>query len=624
MASWLDGFYDNSWLKLVRYNSTLNKFQADNTAIPNVRAVADWAALQAIPKTSANDELVVHVRDQLPNKCLYIYKHSIGRWKVLDTTFGPHAKSVMWMGDYPNILTGNALTGVLALQTPRVPYYGDAVTFTNISGAGSYMRHYRFNRGCSKASGGSLVFDKAAKTLKWKAPGDTAGSDGGYGAPVSVASPGWIRLESGSPNMDMCCSIMPVNEPASSQTDSVNLSGLTTPYIGMHGLGSPIGHFNALYGNPFKEAQYPFFCTLMRNSDLQDSYPSWQDIPTDITVIWQHPTGISTIPAANTALANYQDTIQRRKDRGSHVVVMSMAELNGYSDATMAAIMHMNQRLMELSYTQGFEFIDVNSILRNITSGTISDPLNTLNLSTDQLLMSTRGAYLIAKYAMYPVLSKYLPSISQKSAHMIPYSSTNNWGNLLTNGLFTGYATVSGTKGTGVSGDLGTSWTCNRSSGSTITAVCTMPDSGAPIPRTDGYPGNWARIAISNANPSAAAGEAIRLFQTTDISSSNYTTGDIIQFDGTLKLSSVVGLRAISLTITSNTGNSIVMGNNGSTTNYLAGNLNGDTIVYNLSSMPMTLGIGTTSLNISLVLTFDINGSATVDIGQDWMLRKLV
>lgn len=628
MASWLDGFYDNSWLKLVRYNSTLNKFQAGNTAIPNVRAVDDWTALQAIPKTSANDELIVHVRDQPANKSMWIYKHSLGRWKTVDTTFGPHAKSIMWMGDYSGTLTGNTTLGVGYLQAARTPYYGESVSMPTVNASGTYMRHYRFNRGCSKASGGSIAFDKPSRSLKWKAPGDTAGSDGGYGAPVVVSTPGWYKLESGTPGMDMVCSIYPSLEPAASTSDSVTLAALTNPFISMHGLSTVPGHFNALYGNPFREKQYPFFATFMTPADFQNSYPQWQDIDSDITVIWFHTTGTSTISGANTSVGNLENVIQRRKDRGSHVIVLSLGEWNGNSDTTVRMHLHINQRLMESASNIGFEFLDVNSILRS-TTGTLSDPLTTGYLATDQLTLSSKGAYMVAKYVLYPALSKYLPNITQKANPAIPYSSTDNYGNLLTNGLFTGYATVSGTKGTGVTGDLGTAWSCSRGTGSTITAVCTMPDSASPIARTDGYPGNWARFVISNNNASNVAGESITLTQTSNVSSSNYTAGDIVQFSGTLRISAAnagggAGIRAINVRVTTDKGNSIVMGDNSTTTNYMLGNLNGEDVIYNLVSMPMILGSGLTLLNIIMTITFEAGGAATIDLGQDWMLRKLV
>lgn len=624
MASWLDGFYDNSWLRLVRYNAALNKFQAGNTAIPNIRAVDDWTALQAIPKTSANDELVVHVRDQPANKSIWIYKHSLGRWKTIDTTFGPHAKSVMWIGDYSSSLMGNTTLGVGYQQAARTPYYGESVSMPTVNVSNAYMRHYRFNRGCSKATGGSIAFDKPSRSLKWKAPGDTAGSDGGYGTPVVVSTPGWYKLESGTPGMDMVCSIYPGQEPAASTSDSVTLAGLTNPFISMHGLSTAFGHFNALYGNPFREKQYPFFGTFMLPADLQNSYPQWQDIDSDITVIWFHTTGTSTISGANTSVGNLENVIQRRKDRGSHVIVLSLGEWNGNSDTTIRMHLHINQKLMESASSIGYELLDVNTILRS-TTGTLSDPLTTAYLSTDQLTLSSKGAYLIAKYVLYPALSKYLPSIMQKPNPAIAYSSTDNYGNLLTNGLFTG---LTGTKGTGFNAatELADSWTCSRTAGSTLTIDGNMPGGASPIARTDGYPGKWARLVISNNNVSNVAGEAATLTQTSNVSTSNYSAGDVVQFSGTLRLSSIggAGIRAINVRVTTDKGNSIVMGDNSITTNYMLGNLNGEEAIYNLVSMPMTLGTGLTILNVIMTITFEAGGSATVDLGQDWMLRKLV
>lgn len=628
MASWLDGFYDNSWLKLVRYNSTLNKFQAGNIAIPNVRAVDDWAALQAIPKTSANDELIVHVRDQPANKSMWIYKHSLGRWKIIDTTFGPHAKSIMWIGDYSSILTGNTTLGVNYLQDTRVPYYGESVSMPTINATGTYMRSYRFNRGCSKASGGSIQFTKASRTLRWKAPGDTGGPLGdGYGAAITVSTPGWYRLESATSGMDMVCSIFPSNEPAADATDAVTLAALTNPFISMHGLGSAIGHFNAMYGNPFKEKQYPFLATFMTTIDLKNSYANWQDIDSDITLIWFGLTGKVSVADTNTNLGYLQEVVQRRKDRGSHVIVMTVLEANGFSDDSTRWNLHANQRLMELASSIGFELIDVNSVLRD-PSGTLSNPLTTTYLSTDQLTLSSKGAYMVAKYVLYPALSKYLPSITQKSNPVVPYSASDNFGNLLTNGKFTG---LTGTKGTGFNAatELADSWTCSRTTGSTLTIDGNMPDGASPIARTDGYPGKWVRFVISNNNLSNAAGEAVTLTQTSNVSTSNYTSGDVVQFTGTLRVSAAnagggAGIRAMNLRVTTDKGNSIVLGDNSITTNYILGNYNGEDVTYNLVSMPMIIASGTTILNVILTITFEAGGAATIDLGQDWMLRKIV
>jgi len=50
--SWLDGFTDNSWLRLVRHNSTTGLFSANGSTISPTFSVATWADLAALNPTT--------------------------------------------------------------------------------------------------------------------------------------------------------------------------------------------------------------------------------------------------------------------------------------------------------------------------------------------------------------------------------------------------------------------------------------------------------------------------------------------------------------------------------------------------------------------------------------------
>ena len=614
MANWLDGFWENVGLKIVRYDPNDLRFKAGGISVPNTRAVDNMVALDAIPKTSANNELVVLVRDQPQEKNLYIYNHSTSRWKLLNThPVGVPAKSVMWIMDYPvGQLTGHTLYGISFLQTQRVPYYAPTLTLTNIDPTSNYMRTRRFNRGCTKTSGGSLRFTKAAKTLEWKAPGDS-----NYGPAVDVSRSGFYRLESAAANMDFCTSIEISNEPAADAIDSVDLTSAGTPVLSMHSSPSLVGQFNSLYGNPWRENQYLVLGALFNTTSLLNSYPDWGNILTDLTVINWNYANITNITDTTTALNNLQTVIQYRQEKGSRVVVMTPLENNSSSDTRIRLYNYIMQRLTSMAYSLGFEVIDTNSHVRDV-NGTVSAPLLASNQASDLGRLSCRGAYLIAKYSMYPTLAKYMPSISPKTDPIIDYSATETHGNLLTNGRWLGTA---GTAGTRCTGEVATSWNAFASNGSVLTIVGSMPDGASPVARTDGFPGKWARFTISNAG--GVAGELANIKQTTDISASNYSAGDIVVFTGTLRVSSASGVRDVRVNIASNTGNNYVLGSSANN-DYYPADFAGESPVYYLSSMPMILGSGTTSLNINLVVTLDAEGSVVIDIGQDWVLRKIV
>lgn len=619
MSTWLDGFWDNVWMRIVRYDTATSRFKAAGLSIPNVRAVDNMTALDAIPKTSANDELVVLVRDQPQEKNLFIYTHSTTRWKTLNThPIGATAKSVMWMMDYPVAhQTGYSQFGTSFLQTARIPYYSVSITLTNIDSTGNYLRTKRFNRGCTKTTGGSLRFTKAARTLEWKAPGDS-----NYGPTVDVSRSGFYRLESATANMDLCISVESANEPGADATDSVDLTSAGTPQISMHGGPSAVGQFNSLYGNPWRENQYLVLASFFTTQSLTASYPDWINIHTDLTVINWTFTGISSLSNTNTALTNLQTVIQYRQERGSRVVVMTPLEHNSNTDAKIQLFSHVSQRLQAMAYSMGFEIIDTNAYLRDPLAGTLSDPIPANNQATDLARLSCRGAYLIAKYSMYPVLSKYMPQVSLNSAKINPivaYSATETWGNLLTNGRWKGTA---GTKANArCTGEVADNWTLSTSSGTVLTAVGAMPDGATPVARTDGLPGKWARFTISNAG--GVDGETCTVKQTSDVSSSNYTTGDVVAFSGSIRISGASGVRDIRVQVSSTNGNSFILGSS-TNTDFYPVDYAGESPVYYLSSMPFIIGSGTTSLNVQITITMSAGGAVVVDVGQDWVLRKIV
>lgn len=116
------------------------------------------------------------------------------------------------------------------------------------------------------------------------------------------------------------------------------------------------------------------------------------------------------------------------------------------------------------------------------------------------------------------------PKLAQAIARVIPPTrptlstatdiydaATNPSGNLLgTMGAFAGTAGTLGASPT-PTGQLATGWTDGSSSGAAFASIAyTAADSGSPIPRTDGMPGNWNRAVAASAN-----GNVVRQIYTT-------------------------------------------------------------------------------------------------------------
>ena len=76
------------------YDPTTGQVTVNGTIVNAVNSVTDWAALQAIPQTAANDGLIIKATDIGPNGSFWAYNHSITRWlndgpfMLYDSVFG--------------------------------------------------------------------------------------------------------------------------------------------------------------------------------------------------------------------------------------------------------------------------------------------------------------------------------------------------------------------------------------------------------------------------------------------------------------------------------------------------------------------------------------------------------
>jgi len=616
--SWYEGYIEEGPMTpLIARDPTSGGFtDTSGTPIAIDNSVADWTALQAIPKISANDKLTILV---LSANRVMRFNYGLLQWQPIDV---PFANSIMWLGDS---LTAQAGISCHPLLAARTPYYTVAVTAMNINGAGTYnyLTNARFDPGCSAASGGSIAYayNSGAPTITWTSPGDTAGPA------TSVLNGGWVKCESGTAGKAAYLTLYGPNAPTGAiSPDSVNLTGLT-PSVGNNTQVSIPGWFNAAFGNPWAENQYWFCGEGFTASSILANIASWRDVYTDVSFIDLGTNGTSSLASADTEFASIQSIIAYRQAVGSRVIVKSINISNvtasAAGDTTRRAKNYLNSKLRKYAKTLGFEFIDTNKWLMSPT-GVLRTPARSDCFNTDLQHLSAKGAYIAAVNAVEPVLRKYYPVRTPNGTAAMQYDATEcPSGNLLTTGQFLG---TSGTKGVYMTGDLATGWTAARIAGSTITGVGTMPQSGVPIPRTDGVPGNWAEIEVDNTNASNANGEGLRIASSV-VSGSNYTTGDslILSGEGEVELTSgsIWGMEIFFALSGGGRSYAMRVGGN-STMNSILWDIDGKIAKFTFESLPLTVIAGATTLAVYIDMYMAAASKAKFRIAPNLTLRKVL
>jgi len=327
-------------LRLVSQNPTTSNLEVAGEQIPTTSSVDSWTELQAIPKISANNNLIQFETDVPAEKSLFVYDDYLGLWKSLN---GPSAvaNSIMWLGDSLTAATSGAVNPTM---TARMPYfYPSSVTYTNLNYIGTWVSSSRAGYACATSGNGTLTYTRSSRTLTWAAPGDSAG------APIDVSKGGWIRLESASANMELCLTLVVENEPLLDKADSFGFSGLT-PTVGIAYINTCAGSWIAQNGNPFGERHYFYAGSSFTTNGFIQAIDQWKDIKTDITIIDIGTNDITTtIASCDVALANLQIIIQNRKAVGSRCIV-SLINLNNLaSDTKTKLIGYYNSKSLALA-----------------------------------------------------------------------------------------------------------------------------------------------------------------------------------------------------------------------------------------------------------------------------------
>lgn len=512
------------------------------------------------------------------------------------------AKSCLWIGDSH---TRYGVRDRHPLIDNNRCYYLLSPTYTNLNGSGSFIKTTSAHPSCPTGNG-TITYDKSARTLTWQANGDTAG------LPVDASVGGHLKLESGSANATLYISCIPALAPTGSGTvsDTINVTG-TRINTNMDLTGFS-GWADLLLGCPFISGNYNYGIGGCTAADQLSWKNQWKDIYSDLTVVNLGTNGALTIASADTELAAVESIIRLRQGIGSTVILMTIFPRNSMTTTALRAWQYFNQGLRRLASSLNCDLADsVPYLAAAGGSGYFS-----ADMTYDGTHLTGKGAYVAAKRALVPVMTKYIqPSATIISAGASYDASENVYGNLLTNGTLTGTA---GSKGSGItSGTVATSMTASTGGlGIGTSLVVTAPDDGSPVSRTDNIRGKYQRFAINNTG--GVDGRLGQLLQTSNITT-NFTAGtDYIQLEGDLRISGTLLQYLTASADLSNCISQVI------TTSQPLYDLDGDTVTVFFRGRPMLIESGATTLNITIKQTMQANGVANFDIGQNLNLHKAI
>jgi len=368
------------------------------------------------------------------------------------------AKSIMWLGD--------------SKEDQSVPYSTPLVTdkslplfkpnasgfFPNLNTAGTFIANISIDYGAG-AGTGVLAFTKSTNSLQWTAPGDSAGSA------VDVSLGGWFRLESATAGKGCYVSVLVRNAPASDKSDNLNYSTYQ-PSVYYCRTESVPAMWSLLNGNPFGENQWFYAIGGATSSDIITA-GGWSNVYTDITHIDLTTNGFSTLADVTTTYNNIVSIITSRLNIGSRVI-LALPNLDNLDYTVNVNIpkwkSYLAEKLRVYCRANNIEYYSPAEFLN--TGNSLSAPNVADNFNLDTVHYSQRGSYLMAKYLLDPILSKYAPKYIGLPNPLVSYDATNAPnGNLIVNGTLVGTA---GTANAGTSGGVPTSWTASRGSGSVL------------------------------------------------------------------------------------------------------------------------------------------------------------
>ena len=352
---------------------------------------------------------------------------------------------------------------------------------------------------------GTLTYNAAAKTLTW-APGG-----GAAGAAVDASGTGFVAVPG----------------PSAGQTlylvwfgaDRAYTSGTSTVTVQVDGFQA-WSYTNKSHVVPalaavqwrYKLAALPAGCPPGMDGiyglggagagDLVSAAPQWSQIVCDIAVLQIGTNDIAGGASVASYLANVQAVCERLFAQGVQMVVWCTI-LPRNTDT----VSQMRKKAAAAAGMRAYAAIKGGRVAIFDMASIVTNPANgqwRAGMSGDGIHYTAAGGtaagYALADYlATLNAASVLLPASYQDT-----YDAADNpAGNCL--GVATAGMQVmagsGGTAGTGASGSIATGWNVQRTSGASMTAVCSK------VARTDGVPGEWQQIVLSG----AAANEIARL-----------------------------------------------------------------------------------------------------------------
>ena len=561
--------------------------------IPATNAVADTATNKMVVKMPDGTLVVDTSGATIP-----LTTNNIPVW------WKSRASSVMWLGDSITA-TSNAMPHTPQNRATRILY----PSYTNINAGGLFIILTESSP-TTAAGNGTLTYYASEDAFGWAANGDTEGPH------VKVPTAGFYTLESATTGNTLYLGVVSRNKPVVNKSDTVNVTGSfrlrnNTATNGM------MGFSQLLLGTPFSTSLCYAIPTI-KASEWWAARAQWQGIYTDITPIFLGTNDVSDLATANQALIDIENIAKLRQSIGSRVILGCLMPYDARTAAQTQAVVHFELGLRDLAARLNVDIWDAWPYLAS-ASGAGSYAPN-MAWDTPALHPSALGGYTIAKNCIVPILSKYtITQMPQQFSGAAFNATTAPYGNLLTNGQLTG---VAGTAGTGVTGEVPTSWNCSRNIGSNLTAVSKAPDSASPVLRTDGKQGKYWSIAISNT--SGVDGEAL-LARASSFVTTNFTAGEYFVIEGDLRFQ---GTGVISLEVSGHVQGGAAARENlavycDTTPAKAMYNLNGETINVQFRSKPMMIEVGDTQIIPWITVTMKAGGTAQLDIGQNISLHKV-
>lgn len=510
-------------------------------------------------------------------------------------------RSIMWLGD--SLTQAGGYHRHPLTDHNRGYYYKSGTSFPNIGA--NMIRYARVHPDCP-AGNATLRYYAADNTFTWQAFGESEG-------PRVSAANGFVVAESSVPGHGIYLAVLDRFKPGANASDTLNIQLSDNPQIVRCHLSGFTGWAELLLGCPF-DVSLNYGISGATTSDIWQFRDTWQNVGTEITVVHLGTNQTADMAGAQQSITDLEKIIKARLAVGSKVVACTLFPADSLTAAYYGAKEWHRQETISLCRRLGVPVADGYSRLADptATDGRFKDAAGTGN-NKDGLHLSSKGAYVFAARELVPILQKLIEAPSPRPGAGIAYNATTApTGNLMANGILTG---TTGTKGARTTGDIPTSWTVAMAGGSVGAVVGTTASSASPIARTDGYPGHWMQLAVSNAG--GVANEYVQMYGSSFVSGSNYTTGDYTILETEMRLS-VNGVTQLALSQGTGNFKSYAVF---SDANDSMGDLDGDTINVTVRSFPIKVEPGQTNFNSTVTAYFAANGTATLQLA-DFVARK--